>query len=71
MAIWAAILAFDGSCSSDLARDGAREAFVAHLTYLSREDDSLRRKYGTEKTRLFYLSDGLSGRTVGEGRLFN
>ena len=49
VAIWAAILAFDGSCRSDLARDGAREAFVAHLTYLSREDDS---GENTEQKRL-------------------
>jgi len=34
VAIWAAILAFDGSCRGDLVRDGAHLYFVSHLAAL-------------------------------------
>ena len=56
VAIWASILAFDGSCRSDLARDGAREAFVAHLTYLARDDNNKGEQCEQKRLAAFILA---------------
>ena len=37
VAIWAAILAFDGTCRADLVKDGAHQYFVEHLCSLAED----------------------------------